>query len=304
MARIAIAGGAGAVGRTFVEALSKTSHQVIVLSRSPRSSSPYPNVTYAQITYDSIPTLVEFLETNKIDTVLSSITMDSEATSTAQLNLIAAASASSATKRFIPSEYGVIPSPEVIKFDPYGRFLLENAKALEKTSLEYVRIPVGSFLDFWGLPHIPTTVNAFRWAFDFENGVAHIPGDGEARLSITYTQDIARFVLRLLDEKEGSWPKIGAVVGQDVSFNEVLKWAEEATGRKFTVSYDSLEKLEGGEVTSFGSGILAEIERVFGIMAIKGFILLPKGEVRLNERFPDIEVYTVEKMIKNVWGKA
>jgi hypothetical protein len=118
---------------------------------------------------------------------------------------------------------------------------------------------------------------------------------------------LAKFVLRLIDEDD--WPEQCAVVGQDVTFNQMLEWVEHATGRKFHVEYDSLEKLEAGDVTVLNesmtsSEFLIAASRLFGVMTVKGFILIPEEKgFRLNERFPDIDVLTVERMVRDSWAK-
>lgn len=252
--------------------------------------------------------MTSFLETQNIDTVVSAITMISESGSAAQLNLIAAAEKSAVTKRFIPSEFGGKVDEEVAKLDPYANFWIENAKALAKTKLQYTRIAVGFFMDYWGMPHIDTVMAPFKWAMDVEHGVAAIPGTGNEKLSMTYTRDLAKFIVRLLDEDE--WPEQCAVVGQDVTFNQILRWVENATGRKFKVSYDTVEKLEKGEVTPLSDEMasqewLMKLSVVFDLMTVKGYILVSdeKG-YRLNERFPELEVLTVEKMIEQTWKNA
>lgn len=233
--------------------------------------------------------------------------MDSSASSTAQLNLIAATEKSRVTKRFIPSEFGGKVDEEVAKLDPYANYWIENAEALEKTNLQWTRIAVGFFMDYWGMPHIDTVMARFRWALDVENGAAAIPGTGNEKFSVTYTRDLAKFIVRLLDEAE--WPERSAVIGQDVTFNQMLGWAEEARGTKFKVSYDSLEKLEKGEPTPLYEGMENEpipmkLAELFGQMIVKGFILVERGEgERLNERFPELKAMTAEEMIKEVWGK-
>ncbi|KAH6690214.1 hypothetical protein BKA61DRAFT_625670 [Leptodontidium sp. MPI-SDFR-AT-0119] len=307
MTRIAVAGGAGGVGKTFVKALSRTSHEVFVLSRSEQNSNA-PNVKYLKVDYSNIDSIVTLLEAKNIDTVLSAITMESSTTSHAQLNLISAAENSTVTKRFIPSEFGVIANAESAALDPYAQYWVENAEALAKTkTLQYTRISTGQFMDYWGMPNIETTLNPFTWAIDVENGVAAIPGTGNERISMTYTPDLAEFIVKMLDESD--WPVMSGFVGQDVTFNEMLSWAERATGRKFKVSYDGIEKLERGEVTNLTElmakeKFLRDATIMFGIMTVRGLILLPgeKG-FRLNGRFPDLEVMTVERLIKEAWMK-
>lgn len=62
------------------------------------------------IDYSNIDAIVRVLEENKIDTVIS--TLGSEAGIDAELALIEAASKSSTTNRFIPSNWGLKYTPE------------------------------------------------------------------------------------------------------------------------------------------------------------------------------------------------
>ena len=251
---------------------------------------------------------MSLLEANRIDTVLSTITMESSTTSQAQLNLISAADRSSVTERFIPSEFGVVANEDTAALDPYAKYWVENAEALAKTkTLQYTRISTGQFMDYWGMPKIETTLNPFTWAIDIEKGVAAIPGTGNEKMSMTYTPDLAHFIIKMLDEPD--WPVLSGFVGQDITFNQILAWAESATGRMFKVSYDSIEKLEKGEVTNLtelmaSEKFLRDATIMFGIMAVRGHLLLPdEKDFRLNDRFPDLEAMTVENLIKETWSR-
>lgn len=62
--------------------------------------------------YTNLDSLIKILESQNIDTVISTIGLHNEATEKAQLNLIEAAKRSSKTKRFIPSEFGAMNTPE------------------------------------------------------------------------------------------------------------------------------------------------------------------------------------------------
>jgi hypothetical protein len=64
-------------------------------------------VSFLLADYSNIKSLTKVLESNKIDTVISAVSVIDDSNSTAQLNLIEAAERSSSTRRFIPSEYGV-----------------------------------------------------------------------------------------------------------------------------------------------------------------------------------------------------
>jgi nucleoside-diphosphate-sugar epimerase len=265
-------------------------------------------VKYVKVDYSNIKDTTAILESHQINTVVSAIGMENSNTSQGQLNLITAAEASTVTKRFIPSEFGAIANKETAALDPYCKSYLENAEALAKTSLQYTRISVGFLMDFWGMPHIKTEMSPFKWAIDIENGVAAIPGTGNEKLSMTYTHDIAKFIVRLLEEPD--WPEKCAVVGQDVTFNQLLRWAENATGKKFKFSYDNVERLQKGEVTALSdtaalSDFATHVSVMFGIMTVKGLILIPEERgLRLNERFPDLQVLTMERMIKENWARG
>lgn len=57
--------------------------------------------------YTDLETLTAILQYRNIDTVISTINLETEAGSQAQLNLIAAADRSQTTRRFIPSEFHI-----------------------------------------------------------------------------------------------------------------------------------------------------------------------------------------------------
>lgn len=222
----------------------------------------------------------------------------------AQLNLIEGADLSHWTKRFIPSEFGIIANPETIKIDPYGRYILASAKALEKTKLQYTRISTGFFMDFWGTPATHTTMSPVKWVFDIQKGLAIIPGTGGERFSMTHTMDLARCIVLLQDEE--CWPHESGIVGQDVTCHEVLTWLEDATGRSFDVRYDSAEDLKNGKCTSLGDDFESpeqeKFHAAFGRLLVEGHMYLPRDTAyRLNTKFSDYQPLTVEKMIETSW---
>ena len=83
-------------------------------------------------------------------------------------------------------------------------------------------------MDYWGVPHLKSNLNPFPWAVVVDLKKAAIPGDGNDVLSMTYSYDLAGFILRMLDVDD--WPEFSVIAGQDVTFNQLLKWAEEARG--------------------------------------------------------------------------
>jgi putative NADH-flavin reductase len=109
MVVVAIAGGTGNVGRTIVDVLSEsTEHEIIILARNtPEVSLVAP--VYV-IDYNDIPGVTELLASQNVHTVISTISVTTEVTSAAQVNLIKAAVKSSTIKRFISTGWGALPS--------------------------------------------------------------------------------------------------------------------------------------------------------------------------------------------------
>ncbi|ODQ68894.1 hypothetical protein LIPSTDRAFT_76651 [Lipomyces starkeyi NRRL Y-11557] len=193
--------------------------------------------------------------------------------------------------------------------DPAVKYWIENADALRCTGLEYTRFVNGFFMDYWGMPHISSNLWPYTWAIDVLNGKPAIPGSGEDILSLTYSVDVARFVVRSLDSE--NWPEYSIVVGDDVNFNQLLRLAEKVRGLKFDVSYDSVEKLRNGEATllsdSYGGGGGASNEEaktivsLFGLMTNAGHFHMP-SENRLNSKFPDLQPFTAEELLNKAWA--
>lgn len=106
---------------------------------------------------------------------------------------------------------------------------IDSADALKRSQLKYTRFANGFFMDYWGMPDVRTDLSPLTWAIDLLNCKAAIPGDGEDVLSFTYSVDLARFLVRMLDHDE--WPEFSVVVGEDMTFNQLLRLAEKIRGR-------------------------------------------------------------------------
>ncbi|KAL4757323.1 uncharacterized protein BDW70DRAFT_153459 [Aspergillus foveolatus] len=168
-------------------------------------------------------------------------------------------------------------------------------ETLRRSDLEFTVFHNGIFLDYF----IPseTRLNSYLrpnvFVIDIANRVAAIPGDGNARLTLTYTFDLARFVVQSVDLKEGDW-------------NEFVNLAEEILGCNFRVHYDPIEKLENFEITELpGHRALYEhfpeerfrwFMSIFELFTVDGGSRLErKGS--LNERFSEVIPVTVRNVI-------
>ena len=121
-----------------------------------------------------------------------------------------------------------------IDINPIAKHTFEAIEELEKTELEYTRIANGWFLDYFGMPHYKTRLEPWINVINMEKKWAVVPGDGSARATFITTQDMARFVARLLDLKK--WPLVCSIVGQEMTLNELVALAEKIRGMIITIS--------------------------------------------------------------------
>lgn len=318
MTIIALAGGTGSLGRTFLSALlaSPTEHEIHILTRSnqtptrtlnPTTTTSASSTTYHQADYTSIPSLTHILTTHNITTIISALTIESPSTSLAQQNLITAASACPTVTHFLPSEYGFPSTPAILAVAPIWQHWADNATCLERhQQLRHTRIQTGWFMDYFGMPHVRTNLSPFPWAVDVANRVAAVPGTGHERVSMTYTGDLARFVVWLVEHPEaGEWEReMTFLVGDDVTFKELVGWVEEMRGTGFReVVYDGEEKLGRGEVTTF-EGQVEPVHKhwyaMFGLMAARGLMGLPR-EGRVDTEALGWRMESVRGLVSKAW---
>lgn len=212
--------------------------------RNPEGREYFPVI---EVEYANVAQLTKALASHKVHTVVSTLNVDFQSVSDAQLNLIEAAAAAGCVKRFAPSEYNIdydlddhiLPYPE-------KRFHVAARRAVEKTQLEYTYFYSGMFMDYFALPRIQTHMRHLYTVLDIEHNEAAIPGNGEAAMAMTFTKDVAKFVAGSLDLEK--WPKVSLIVGSEPTVNELVKLAESIRGSKLDVRYDSLESLKSHEV--------------------------------------------------------
>ncbi|KAM0417072.1 hypothetical protein ACHAPT_012910 [Fusarium lateritium] len=289
MAIVAIAGGTGGVGKTVSEHLRRHGgHKFFIIGRKAPAESIPGSSAFLEVTYADVDSLVAILQHHKIDTVVSTINIETDAGSQSQLNLIAAADNDASSG---PGMGGWIP----------------NARAIKKTSLEYIRISIGFFLDYWGIPHIKSNLKFFQWFLDMEKGIAVVPGSGDEKFTVTYSEDLARFIVRLNDTND-KWPERGFLSGSDISLNELVAIAERFRGSKLRIVHDSAEKLQQGDVTLLWHPEDATEKEFKPMLAglcqmiIAEACLLPDDDRRLDKLFPDISLTSVEEIIAKAWG--
>lgn len=270
MVIVAVAGGLGDLGRLITDALLATGkYETYIMSRKvaimffesyplvlmdwmqfaeqvPRRTSPLTGKEYDPIIktdYSSEKVLARELEERNVNVVICTFIMDNDTVSDAQLRLIRAADRSSCVRRFIPSEWNVEydVSDNVLPY-PEKRFHMIARQELEKTSaLEYAYVYPGMFMDYFGMPRVPTALRPLCFFVDPAKGLAVLPDDGEAKMSMTVTTDAARYVALALQLDE--WPRILSTVASTVSLNELVGLVEKSLGHKLEVRYQPVDRL-------------------------------------------------------------
>lgn len=309
MVNVAVAGGTGGVGRTIVDALKDDPrHHTIILSRHIPERDDF-GVPVIAVDYNDINALKAVLEKHEIQTVISALSLHIIGVGQSQINLIQAADRSTSTKRFISSSWAVRPPTKYFELLSYGFQHIASYKELDSSNLEWTAFNVGWFLEYYGMPHVETYIPQASFVVDMANRHASIPGDGKQMMTFTYTKDVAKFVVEALSLP--AWDRNTYVIGDKMTWEEFVKVAEEARGgEKFTVTYDSVEKLKAGQITelpgqvaaysSFPKEWMQKLFSVFGFWVTEGIFDFPE-EKALNEVFPHVEVTTVRDMLQNAW---
>lgn len=178
------------------------------------------------------------------------------------------------------------------------------------------------------MPHVQTHLQPFTFGIDISSGAAAIPGDGNNMICMTYSYDMATYMVKALELDE--WPEFTVIVGDEVTYNQVLGMAEEftgkriarpyfrytrnliiisETGKKFKVTYDSLEQIKAGDVTvppqlegmEYSSDELKEVTALVSRLTVNNVFQLP-GD-RLNTRFPEVKPITMRQFLQNAWNR-
>ncbi|KAF8455367.1 hypothetical protein BGX38DRAFT_1168467, partial [Terfezia claveryi] len=138
-----------------------------------------------------------------------------------QITLLRAAK-EAGVKRFAPSDWAYTEAANdfIAVYHPKA----EIWKAVKESGLQYTAFRPGLFLNFTALAS-----PKFPFGLNIAAGKADIPGSGEERLNITFTDDIAGFAAASLDTE---WTTESGMAGSVTTFNELVNIAEKVTGKK------------------------------------------------------------------------
>lgn len=293
MVTVAIAGATGTTGKNLVnEILASKKHKLIVLARSVQPALVERGAIVRLIDYEDKQKLAQALE--GVDTLISCIWLFGDYV-TPQLALLDAAKVAK-VRRFVPSDWA---NPLYDRISAYkGKGVVWQA--VEASGLEHTRFINGIFMNLWGLGASKNKAEALggydgpSFVVEFNTAKATIPGDGSDLLVFSRLQDIARFTVAALDLDK--WEKDSVIVGDKLSYNDVILLAEEQMGKKFHVTYVSLERIE--KTLANPPDPFSQFFAEFNHGIVKGELNVKET---LNTKFPEIKPWTVEQYIASYW---
>ncbi|KAH8924452.1 NAD(P)-binding protein, partial [Atractiella rhizophila] len=242
--------GAGSLGSMILRELLKVPdlYTPIILTRKPSSRTDVPASQIRVIDYTSSSSLETALQ--GVWAVINTAVPypDGSDYFGGQMNLIHAAKRAG-VKRYVPSEFtGSRQSNNLITAFKIKNVIVDE---LKKTSLEWTAFRAGLYMNLLAfgskkervIEDAFDGVRPFAMYVNIGEGTATIPGTGDEPVIFTLAQDIGKIVVQALALEK--WEEDSWIPGTKSTYNEVVKLAEEITGRKFTVTYESVEELEG-----------------------------------------------------------
>lgn len=174
--------------------------------------------------------------------------------------------------------------------------------------LEWTVVSNGIFLDYFGMPNMPTTLRSACFIVDMQHEMIAIPGDGNTVVTLTTTRDVARHVTGLLKLPLGSWPQEYHIAGDRITLNEFVNLTKIITGRQLKVVYDEEAKLRQGKITALPSqmsqryGLDPEVfDKYIAILEtwiVNGLMDIEPTRI---ESMPTIHTTTVKDMLESYW---
>jgi len=230
--------GAGHMGRFIVDELLRlkaigTISSVTIISRSDRHAS-HPEwvakgVNLATIDYNDQASIVAAFE--GVDVAISTVKNIPDGIQNQKV--LADAAKVAGVKIFVPSEWG---SPSV---------KIEGGIAYKAEILDYLREIGLPFTVLYTGPWPDLIMQPF-FGFDLKNGKAVVPGLGDTPITFTGRPDIARYVgyvFTNLPAEKLEWKEFH-LEGERTTFNEILKFYQEKTGKALEISHIPPSELE------------------------------------------------------------
>ncbi|KAF2817368.1 NAD(P)-binding protein [Mytilinidion resinicola] len=290
--RIAVAGTCGLATIISKIIQEHTSHQLLVLSRTPQPTLTSQGYQCQTVDYNDPSSIQHSLM--GVDTVISTVT------GTPQLRLIEAA-VQARVRRFAPAEFEGRPSLRPVG-DPLDRgraaalALLQHYRAYIQSTvfvcgILYERFAVGGLASV-GIGISSGAGGEGDYVLDARNmtaqAPAYSPSGGYTSISMTSVYDVGRFVVRALDMT--SWPAELTMCGERVLVSSLIQTVKQCRGRDFThVQWHNLGTLNYELTLAQLAGDHARQRRLQTLIAtVEGrYDFAVPGA--LNTQFPDIQ---------------
>mmetsp|Transcript_37305 Transcript_37305/g.60416 ORF Transcript_37305/g.60416 Transcript_37305/m.60416 type:complete len:307 (+) Transcript_37305:193-1113(+) len=296
---VLIAGGTGGLGEKIALALLDSKHfSVKILSRVESVTGSKKSVVDVLVSKGaSLVTVKDESVEQAVDALTGSevvISVLNGGGLAYQLVLIEAAK-KAGVKLFIPSDFGIdIYSLDVqkklsgTKAEQFLSVKVAAVDSLKKHGLDHTEIVTDFFTDttFWG------------WlGFDWPNGKVVVPGDGNAKVTFTHRDDIAKYVVQVLLQADKTKNRVIRLAGDTKTYNEVVSLFEKALGKKLEVTYRPESELRKGDAAL--PNALADVPLVLQLAAAVGAVAIPDNE-KSNDEFPDVKPVTVAEYISSL----
>ncbi|KAL4918442.1 hypothetical protein BDW62DRAFT_217618 [Aspergillus aurantiobrunneus] len=242
---IAIAG-SGDLTRYLTAEFAAANIPTVLLTRRQKPHFSHPSITQEVVDYTSTASLTTALDKHNATALISTIlTYDAAAFITAHTNLIAAATASTSCKRFIPSEYGV----NIQDYPDQPGFYYDTREPIRamlraQRELEWTLVCCG-----WVVDYIVPRANRYMKDIGdaFPANLAErrmvVPGTGRERVDFIAARDLARGLARLVSLARGVWEEYVYLSGEQMSCDELGERVRRKYEGGFEVRYLSLREL-------------------------------------------------------------
>ncbi|PVH91807.1 NAD(P)-binding protein [Periconia macrospinosa] len=309
MVVVAVAGGTGAVGRTLLDTIAKSSeHHAIVLSRTAGPSSTYHGFERVALDYDNIDQVEGILKQHHVDIVVSCLVLVDDESAMAQISLIRAAAQSKTVTRFIPTEFYLDFHAPIPGSDLLANYQLEaEEELLRHPQLTFTLLRAGIFLDHLTMPYNPKkTYIAPFWAFvDIEYEKCVFPEDGSFPLILSHSTDVAAYIERLCGLPANKWPRQSLVASNRLEVRDLDLLIQKVTGKQFQIAHDRQEDIVEGQITQLPSNkgvmtdFLRKVEHQIMLSMLSKAHVLPGKD--LAELFPEVQPTKIENFLEAGW---
>ncbi|EFQ33916.1 NmrA-like family protein [Colletotrichum graminicola] len=318
MVRIALAGGAGNVGKEVHDALvARGKHEILILSRKDAPAEALsPGVQWIKTSYDDVDQLAEALE--GVHTVLSFMTGPMDPTNAAQEDgqkPLIDASIKAGVKRFAPSEWATSKFNHMFWYnfkDKIRKYLMKVNK--EKKVIEYTLFQPGFFTNYLTFPFSSAKhVNLFETPVNYhQHRVLTTEGGEDAIVTMTTAQDFAK-VVALAVEYEGEWPLVSGIKGGTMTIGQIIALGEKLRGKPFEVTKLNPKDLKAGVVKApwlprlVHPAIPQETLDAVIPSFLVGFLLgISAGNFEVSDEWnrllPDFEFTQPEEFLATAWA--